>query len=203
MSDFYDVAADPYLDQASGVLRNNFNITNQQALDDAESDITSLEIAGLAVNGFPFSEDVSLNIYTQIHKQLFHDIYDWAGKIRTINIEKDTTKFCEYRFIQQEGERIFNELLAEDLLSTIENVEDYVKRLAYYYSELNILHPFREGNGRSLRTFLSILAMNSGGYVLAWDQMNPRENIDACAYAVYHDESKIEAMLTKIIDVAA
>lgn len=202
MSDFYNVATDPYLDQDSGVLRNKFDITNQQALDDAESDITSLEIAGLAVNGFPFAEDVSLNTYTQIHRQLFYDIYDWAGEVRTINIEKDTTKFCEHRFIQQEGERIFNELLAENLLSTTENREAYIKRLAYYYSELNILHPFREGNGRTLRTFLSILAMNSSGYTLAWDQMDSQENIDACAYAVYRDESKIEAILERIIDTA-
>lgn len=200
MSDFYDVATDPYLDQASGVLRNKFNITSQQALDDAESDITTLEIAGLAVNGFPFTEDVSLDTYTQIHKQLFYDIYDWAGQIRTINIEKDTTKFCEYRYIQQEGERIFDELSAEGLLSAIEDEEAFIKRLAYYYSELNMLHPFREGNGRTLRTFMSVLAMNSKGYTLAWDQMDSQENIDACAYAVYHDESKIENMLEKILD---
>lgn len=202
MSDLYDLASDPYLDQSSGVLRNKFNIIDQQMLDDAESDITSLEIAGLAVNGFPFTGEVSLDTYTQIHKQLFHDIYDWAGEIRTINIEKDTTKFCEYRFIQQEGKRIFKELMAENLLATIENREDYVKRLAYYYSELNILHPFREGNGRTLRTFLSVLAMNSRGYTLAWDKMDPQENIDACAYAVYRNESKIEKMLGEIIDIA-
>lgn len=202
MTDYYDVSSDPYLDQITGVLYNKFGITSQAELDDAESDITSLEIAGLTVNGFPLLGIVSLNTYAQIHKQLFGDIYEWAGEFRTINVAKDSTKFCDYQYIKSEGERIFNELLAEDLLSTITDRKKYINRFAYYYSELNMLHPFREGNGRTLRTFMSILAMNSGGHILAWDKMNPQENIAACAYAAYHDESKIERMLAAIVEFA-
>lgn len=200
MTDYYDAANDPYLDQTTGMLSNKFGIDNQQELDDAESDITSLEIVGLTVNGFPLLGTVSLETYKQIHRRLFGDIYDWAGKLRTINIEKDTTKFCEYRFIETEGERIFDELITDDLLQTIGDSSEYIKRLAYYYSELNMLHPFREGNGRTLRTFISILAMNSGGNIIAWDQMDPEENIEACAYAAYHDETKLELMFTKIVE---
>ena len=181
-------------------FKNKFNITNQSDLDDAESDITSLEIAGLLVNGFPLSDPVTLDTYRAIHRQLFADIYNWAGEIRTINIEKDSTKFCEYRFIETEAQRIFSELRGENLLSDAADKDTYLTRLAYYYSELNMLHPFREGNGRTLRTFISILAMNNNNYAFAWDKMDPRENIEACAYASYHDESKIATMLAKIIE---
>ena len=96
----------------------------------------------------------------------------------------------------------FDELIADDLLQMISDPAEYIKRLAYYYSELNMLHPFREGNGRTLRTFISILAMNSGGNIVAWDQMDPQENIDACAYAAYHNESKLVQILARIIDFA-
>ncbi|MDQ5982199.1 MAG: cell filamentation protein [Patescibacteria group bacterium] len=202
MADYYDVSSDPYIDQQTGVLHNKFGILDQDELDDAESDITSLEIAGLTVNGFTLLGTVSLATYAQIHKQLFSDIYDWAGKFRVINIAKDATKFCDYQFISAEGEKIFDQLRQEDLLQRIVDKKEYTKRLAYYYSELNMLHPFREGNGRTLRTFISVLAMNSGGNIIAWDHMDPQENIDACAYAAYHDESKVEHMLAKILDFA-
>lgn len=199
MTDLYDVSSDPYIDDTSGILRNKFSISNQQELDDIESDITSLEIVGIAVNGLPIDDGFNLESYQAIHKQLFTDIYDWAGEIRVMNIAKDSTKFCEYSFIPNEGTRVFRELYEDGDLKNTESKDLFVERLAYYYSEINMLHPFREGNGRTLRTFISALAA-SKDYLIAWDRMNPLENIEACAYAAWHDESKIIQMLTNLLD---
>lgn len=201
MSDFYDAGSDPYTDKATGILRNKFGITDQNELDDAESDITSLEIVGLMVNGMPLNSAISFEVMKKIHKQLFGDIYTWAGEIRTINLEKDSTKFCEYRFIESEGARIFDELAAENLQEVAGDSKRYIERIAYYCSELNALHPFREGNGRTLRTLISILVMNESGQTIAWDRMDPQENIDACIYAYHRDNSKIEKMLQSILEV--
>lgn len=196
----YSTGSDPYIDPSTGILRNKLGITEQKSLDAAESDIASLEIVDLTTENIPILGAITLNVLKEIHYHIFKDIYSWAGELRTMSISKDSTKFCQPEFIESEGARIFNELLEEDILATISDHTLYVKRLAYYYSELNLLHPFREGNGRTLRTLISILAMNSGGNVIAWDRMDPDENIEACRYAVFHDESKIEKMLSGIID---
>lgn len=198
----YATGADPYIDPATGILRNKLTLTTQAELDAAESDIASLEIVDLTVENIPILRGITIDTLKAIHHQIFKNIFSWAGEFRTINIAKDSTKFCEYQHIATEGKRIFDELVAENLLYTISDHTHYIKRLAYYYSELNMLHPFREGNGRTLRTLMSILAMNNGGNIIAWDRMDPQENIEACAHAAYHDESKIERMLAKIVEFA-
>lgn len=200
--DLYQTGTDPYIDPSTGVLRNKLGLTTQDQLDTAESDIASLEIVELTVENIPALATVNLDTLKQIHHRIFKDIYDWVGELRTISVGKDATKFCEPQFIGAEGKRIFDELLSEDILFTISDKVTYVARLAYYYSELNLLHPFREGNGRTLRTFMSVLAMNTGGNIIAWDRMDQQENIGACAYAAYHDETKIEQMLTRIVEFA-
>ncbi len=200
--EIYQTGVDPYVDPDSGILRNKLGLTTQADLDAAESDIASLEIVEMTVENSPSLVAADFDILKDIHHQIFKLIYDWAGELRTINVSKDKTKFCEFQFIEAEGKRIFDELIHDNFLRKVSDKTDFLKRLAYYYSELNLLHPFREGNGRTLRTFISILAVHSNGSIIAWDKMNYNENIAACAYAVYHDESKIERMMTGIIEFA-
>ena len=197
--EIYQTGVDPYVDPDSGILRNKLGLTTQADLDAAESDIASLEIVEMTVENPPSLVGANFDILKNIHHQIFKPIYDWAGELRTINVSKDKTKFCEFQFIEAEGKRIFDELIQDNFLRKVSNKTDFLKRLAYYYSELNLLHPFREGNGRTLRTFISILAVHSNGSIIAWDKMNHNENIAACAYAVYQDESKIEDMLGRLI----
>lgn len=197
--EIYQTGVDPYIDPDSGILLNKLGLTTQADLDAAESDIASLEIVEMTVENPPSLVGANFDILKNIHHQIFKPIYDWAGELRTINVSKDKTKFCEFQFIEAEGKRIFDELIQDNFLRKVSNKTDFLKRLAYYYSELNLLHPFREGNGRTLRTFISILAVHSNGSIIAWDKMNHNENIAACAYAVYQDESKIEDMLGRLI----
>ena len=188
--EIYQTGVDPYIDPDSGILLNKLGL---------ESDIASHEIVEMTVENPPSLVGANFDILKNIHHQIFKPIYDWAGELRTINVSKDKTKFCEFQFIEAEGKRIFDELIQDNFLRKVSNKTDFLKRLAYYYSELNLLHPFREGNGRTLRTFISILAVHSNGSIIAWDKMNHNENIAACAYAVYQDESKIEDMLGRLI----
>ena len=78
-----------------------------------------------------------------IHRYIFQDVYDWAGKVRTVDIAKGNM-FCNVRFISGQADEIFTKLKEEKYLAGLDE-ETFIKRLAYYFSEINALHPFREG----------------------------------------------------------
>jgi len=84
---------------------------------------------------------------------LYPDIYPFAGKFRTENIEKGSTFFCKSQFIEENLNSIFSKLDKDRYLKGL-NPEESSQKVAYYMSELNIIHPFREGNGRSIREFI-------------------------------------------------
>lgn len=90
----------------------------------------------------------SFDLYSlqALHRYLFQDIYSFAGEIRSVQLTKGSTRFCQVLYILPESERIFGEMTAEPEWTSIEMA---AKRLAYYKAELNMLHPFREGNGRA------------------------------------------------------
>lgn len=87
---------------------------------------------------------------------------------------------------------------AERLLDELGS-DEYARRLAHYYSELNILHPFREGNGRTQRAFFTLLAQRTGKR-LAWQHLDAQENVAASIAAYNGDESKLAAMLSRLVE---
>lgn len=127
---------------------------------------------------------------------MFGQIYDWAGEVRTVQIAKGSTGFCRAEHIPAEGVRIFSELRADKYLSEETSQPSYIAKLAHYYSELNVLHPFREGNGRTIRTFLSILAYESRSMAIDWNRVTPNQNIEACIQAYRGNEE----LLTNLLD---
>ncbi|WP_239057133.1 Fic family protein [Desulfovibrio sp. JC010] len=96
-----------------------------------------------------------------IHQHLFQDVYDWAGQERNVSISKGATLFANPRHIESTITDILDELKKENHLIDHEPA-DFVDRAACYMIELNLAHPFREGNGRALRGFLFLLAENAG-----------------------------------------
>jgi cell filamentation protein len=92
---------------------------------------------------------------------------------------------------------VFTELHSENLLAELPN-DKHVKRFAYYYSEINILHPFREGNGRAQCAFFTLLAIESGRRI-RWGSMDPGQNLTASIAAYTGDKSGLVAMLTLLI----
>lgn len=91
----------------------------------------------------------------------FQDVYDWAGELRTIDIAKQGDLFCLAPFVGTELAKRFEAIGAEDYLMGLSESQ-FATRAAEHLSELNAIHPFREGNGRTLRAFLSILADQAG-----------------------------------------
>lgn len=141
------------------VLINKFDIRDENQLNALEQSITSVLIAKASIE--ILFENVDFEFYKSLHKYVFSDIYEWAGEIRKVNISKKGTNFCPVEKIEENGLRIFNNLHKSDFLKDLE-FDEFTDKFVELYCELNYLHPFREGNGRIQRLFLSMFLKHIG-----------------------------------------
>lgn len=164
----YGVLQDVYCYRNSNVLINLLGITDIDALNAAEVEFTQFRLSQMEQ---PVFTDLSLSTLKNIHFYLFQDIYDWAGEVRTVDIAKGQTRFATCGRIEPEAEKMFRNLHQEDFLKALPR-SVFIERLAYYFSELNVIHPFREGNGRAQRVLFELLAINAG-FTLRWAPIDP------------------------------
>lgn len=193
----YDVENDPYLDKKAGILRNLLGISTRAELEGAEARLTAVEITALTTEDIPPSDEFSKDLFMLVHRQIFKDIYDWAGKLRTVELSKGETSFARAKYIDASLDDIFKEL-ERDHYITMLDFTSFIDKIAHYYSELIVLHPFRDGNGRAIRTFMAMLA-NSAGWHIAWDEMDPTYNIDASISAYNGDEVPMRILFENIV----
>ena len=165
---------DPYCYPNSHILKNKFNIKNNDELHVAERRLSKYRAEELLLN--PIHGHFDFKHLQKIHAYLFQDIYDWAGEVRTVDIAKGNL-FCRCFAIESEANRIFTELKSEKYLQDL-NANDFVQRLTYYFAEINALHPFREGNGRTQREFIRQLAYQNN-YFLSYAGITQDEMIKA------------------------
>lgn len=144
----------------------------------------------------PIKGKLDLNHLQSIHKYLFQDIYEWAGKIRIVDIAK-SNMFCKVQFINTQANEIFSSLKSDDFLYEISR-EEFVKKSAYYFSEINALHPFREGNGRAQREFIRELALHQG-YCVYFADIGESEMLNASIASFICDYEKMERLFDKVI----
>lgn len=196
MSDFVD----PYLDDETGILRNLLGAKTGDELKDLEAQIVFANELELEEVGVRRTSD--LVELLAIHRQLFGNVYDWAGTIRTVDIKKDTKNaefFLPVSKILSASEYVFGELNREHCLQGLAP-EDFVERLAYFYDQLNYIHPFREGNGRVQRIFWSRVAYDAR-YEIVWGKVIGDENDEASRLAAETmDLSALSAMFKKIVE---
>lgn len=153
----YNAAEDPLCYSGTHILKNKPDIKNQDQLDQFEQ----LMFQTRSEEELPLG-NFDLKHYQLLHHHFFQDVYEWAGKLRVIRTSKGVNSFCYPEYIETEMNRIFAELAAENYLLDIEDKANFAPRAAYYLSEINAVHPFREGNGRIQLTFLTLLAFNAG-----------------------------------------
>jgi len=193
----YDISEDPYVDPHTGLLRNKIGARTKAQLNKAEAEITYIIIATLTTGSRVDALEFDSQLLCDIHKEIFGDIYKWAGKVRTHDISKDWAYFAHAPHIQPELDRLSKELRAETKLSG-DDREAFVDRITYYYSEFNAIHPFREGNGRAIRTFLRLLAIKHC-HDIEWAKMDPDRNIRASELAMSTSTDEMRAMLEPLI----
>ena len=188
--DIYEDRNSSYCYENTNTLINKLDIRDSKVLQKYEAKITAAKLLALMQKGIIGNFDVKH--INAIHKYLFEDIYPFAGKLRTENIAKGVFRFAEWEYIEPELERLLNELKQENYLENLSK-ENLAERLAYYLSELNVLHPYREGNGRTTREFIRELALKNG-YILDLRKVSPKDFLNACIKSIVDTSD-----LTKLI----
>jgi cell filamentation protein len=152
----YKAADDPYCYPGTSVLKNRLDLRSQAELDAFEAFIT----AQRADEPLPAGR-LSYTHYRAIHRHLFQDVYAWAGRIRSVRIAKKASMFAYPEHIDREMRRLFRYLADERYFRNLDS-GTFAAKCAYFLAELNAIHPFREGNGRTQLTFLTLLAERAG-----------------------------------------
>ena len=135
-------------------LVNKLDIKDEKILKQVEGNITFARSAELEAN--PISLDFDFDHYKAIHKYLFEDLYIWAGAVRKIDISKKGTNFVPASDIENVAKGIFGRLKKENYFKN-KGRKDFIDEIVDFYSSTNMLHPFREGNGRTQRVFITQL----------------------------------------------
>ena len=141
------------------VLINKFDIRDEEKLNEVESVLASVRYAEW-INA-PKADSFDFEHYKAIHHFLFSDLYDWAGQIRAVNISKKGTNFTPAENIEEQAALIFKRLKNCNYFKGLE-YSVFVDEIVDFYCVTNALHPFREGNGRTQRVFLTQLIRNAG-----------------------------------------
>jgi cell filamentation protein len=188
------VTWDPYLELSSGVLRNVLRITDATELAQAEADFTTLRIAQLHRSPLPGNYDLAH--LQAFHRHIFGDLYDWAGELRTVSIGRRIL-FCRPEHIAGDAEELFAWLARTDFLRDLDR-SAFVDGLTELLCDLNAMHPFRDGNGRTQRAFVAQLARDAG-HAVRWSAMDAAENVAASRAAQEGDVARLHAMLDKLV----
>lgn len=152
---------EPYLIPETQVLKNKLGIRDDFSLAIAEGDYTSFRQIELLKN--PIAGNFDLAHLQAIHKHLFQDVYEWAGKIRTIDISKGAISFCPKDNITAYAAQVFGKLEKDRVLwERMSGRVDLPVKLGTVLGDVNALHPFREGNGRAQREFIRVLGLSLG-----------------------------------------
>ncbi|HCZ2200287.1 TPA: putative adenosine monophosphate-protein transferase Fic [Salmonella enterica subsp. enterica serovar Victoria] len=196
MSDKFGEGRDLYLYPGLNVMRNRLGIHQAQRLAQAVYEMTALRAAtielGPLVRGLPH--------LCAIHRQLYQDIFDWAGQLREVDIYQGDTRFCHFAYIEKEGNALMQDLEEEGYLVGLAH-EKFVERLAHYYCEINVLHPFRLGSGLAQRIFFEQLALHAG-YALSWQGIAVETWKQANQSGAMGDLSALRAIFQKAISEA-
>lgn len=186
---------DPYTDPVSGVLRNRLGITDEERLRRAEAGLSFAALADLGTRTLPGGYD--LPHLREFHREIFGDIYPWAGEIRTVGIAR-SDPFCLPQHIESYAEEVFGALAKERFLRGLAR-PGFVDRLTHFFAEVNAIHPFREGNGRAQRAFFRQLSREAG-WMLDWSGIDPDVNVEASMASLRGDLQPLRSLLDGLVD---
>lgn len=152
----YAAVEDPYCYPGTAVLINKLGIRDAHRLEVFEEEATR-ERASLAMP----AGRLGIRHFQAIHHHLFQDVYGWAGRFRTVRIARQGSVFCYPENIPGELRRLFAWLKAESFLRNIAP-DGFTAKAAHALADLNAIHAFRDGNGRTQLAFLGLLADRAG-----------------------------------------
>jgi len=196
--------ADPYLQDDGQTLRNRLGIVSDpERLQRAEIEYVELRMAELRTGGLPDAQGFAL--LTAVHHQLFQDVYDWAGQARTtslskLNVEGEAarTTFAAPDRIKAEVDAVFSKIASQDGLRGL-SAPDFAGRAAQHFSDLNGIHPFREGNGRTQRIVWEHIARQAG-HDLSFEPISRERMISVSIAGSQGDLEPARRMFGELLD---
>lgn len=187
---------DPYTDAKTGTLENKLGIKEPGKLAQAEADYAKLRIAELREK--PLAGAYDLKHLQGFHQRIFGDVYPWAGELRTVDISKQGSMFARPDYIESEGKKIFAGLAKDNHLKGMDR-DTFVERAAFHLTEVNALHPFREGNGRAQYAMFEQLGREAG-HALDFSRIDKKELVWHAAMAHSQDHSWFKPVIEKALD---
>jgi cell filamentation protein len=187
-----DVLEDPYSYRGTACLKNKLGLRDPETLQSFELEMSTVR----ADEPLPAGRFGPTH-YCRIHRHLFQDVYRWAGRYRTIATSKGGNPFCRPQFIEREMTRLFSRLNSNSFLPG-SGCDTFIPAAAEFLADLNAIHPFREGNGRSQLAFLYLLALRAG-HPLEIEHINPAAFLAAMIRSFAGDIEPLSEQLTALL----
>jgi cell filamentation protein len=192
-NDKYGMAGDPYCYPGTSILVNLLDLRDERSLNDAERDLSFRSAVVLEFIPPPYD----LSYLQSIHRTLFGEVYAWAGELRAVDISKGQTRFCTVGRIVPEAAKLFRGI--EDLrwfdgMSRLQ----LVRHVSEAFGDFNVIHPFREGNGRAQRILFDQLVINAG-YEISWEGVDPEAWVAANVAAYQVDYAPLRKIFDRCI----
>jgi cell filamentation protein len=184
----YEAVSDSYCYPGTTVLKNRADIRSQAELDFFEEQATAQRFSEPLPTG-----NLDSRHLCAIHKHLFQDVFAWAGTLRTVRIAKGGHAFCYPENIERELGRLFAELTKQSRLTDL-RAAAFADNAAHFLAELNAIHPFREGNGRTQLSFMAALAEHAG-HPFRLERLDPRAMLAATIASFGGSEKPLAAVI--------
>lgn len=185
----YDVINSRYTYKGTDVLVNKLDIKDEKKLEKYERKMVAFKLA--TINEVEFPKVFDEKRLKFIHSYLFCDVYDFAGMYRLENIIKENFVFSQYEYIEENLKSVMSKINLEEFKKM--NFDEFIKMISYLMTELNVIHPFREGNGRAIREFIRELMLECG-YEIDFSKIEYDEVIKASKEAILDDTYQIELL---------
>ena len=188
----YDAVADDYCYPGTTVLKNKLDLRDAGELADFEAEVSDTRSDEEAPDG-----NLDFTHFKAIHHHLFQDVYDWAGEIRTVRMSKDSSMFCYPENIESEAKKLFAQLKQNKFLKGL-SAEAFAEKSAHFLSDLNAIHAFREGNGRTQLSFFLLLA-DQAGHSVDLEKFDPDAFLAAMITSFGGDEAPLAAIIVDLV----
>lgn len=174
------------------VLKNKLDIRDGDELAAFEAEVSDTRADEAAPAG-----NLDFKHFKAIHRHLFQDVYDWAGEIRTVRMSKGGNMFCFPENIENQAKNLFTELKKDKFLAGLQT-EMFAEKAAHFLSELNAIHAFREGNGRTQLSFFLLLA-EQAGYSIELEQFDPGAFLEAMIISFNGDDGPLAKVIERLV----
>lgn len=189
----YDVVKSIYTYKNSDTLKNKLDIRDEKKLKKYETDMVAFKLSTIKDANIKRTYDAKH--IRAIHKHLFGDVYDFAGEYRRENITKENFRFSEYQYIPDNIDEILRKVDVQKL--KVMSFDKLIVFISQIMTDLNVLHPFREGNGRATREFIREL-LEELGYEINWFLIDYNDILKVSIKAVIDETDQIELLKKSI-----